>query len=223
VPPSPDRSDILASAIESLRWHFEQLEWMEREGDLPGPELTKAYFFDVLICTHAVCIGEDTAGADFEDKGSLLHTLAGLDRILRRLLRGEDDPCRRHEKIVERVRIMSETDPHVYSALALFAIRSLEREYRLCAPLRGFVIEVLSGDRKPPSGRGARRTHPFRDLFISFVLDDLVAQGGLHPTRNDATEPGMSACDIVAEAMRALGRQPASYDAIKRIWINTRV
>ncbi|PRX27674.1 hypothetical protein, partial [Meinhardsimonia xiamenensis] len=210
-------------ATESLRWQFEQLAWMEREGDLPRPELTVAYFFHVLTSTHAACIGDDSTGVDFEDRESLLHALAGLDRILRRLLREENDPCARHEKVVERLLILSENDPDVHAALNLFAIASLEDEERMCAPLRRFVIEVLRGERKPPSGRGARRIHPFRDLFICYVLDDLVWRWGLHPTRNDATEPGMSGCDIVAEAMRRLDRQPASYDAIKRIWLNMRV
>jgi hypothetical protein len=67
--------------------------------------------------------------------------------------------------------------------------------------LRHFVCTALGGNFKRPRGRGRARARKWlRDRLLLEILEELVAKFDVRPTRNDESDPGNSACDLVVEA-----------------------
>lgn len=85
--------------------------------------------------------------------------------------------------------------------------------------LRRFLASVLRGELDAPVRPGRRPGIVARSVLIAAVTQDVVDRFDLPPMRNDATDAAQSACDAVAQAMRALRFSPASYDRIKQIWL----
>lgn len=110
-------------------------------------------------------------------------------------------------------------DPVAWRSLAGIAALMLRNREDLPGPVRDVAIAVLEGRLPCPALRGRPPRRPLRDEAIAHLVADLAEGFGLAPTRNDASAHRSSACDIAAEALRALGRSPASYAAVKRIWL----
>lgn len=107
-----------------------------------------------------------------------------------------------------------------FDALCLHGAGFIADDRKMPLALREFLVGVLKGKLSRPRQPGRPKTHPSRDPLLFACLAEVADRFGLKPTRNDATGREMSACDIVAVAMRQLGHSPTSYPALKRIWLN---
>jgi hypothetical protein len=85
--------------------------------------------------------------------------------------------------------------------------------------LRVFLADVLHGHKKPPRRSGRPRNVASRNRIIAAAVWDVASKFGLRPTRNEATTTAQSACDAIADAMRALNKSPRGHVAIKKIWM----
>ena len=112
----------------------------------------------------------------------------------------------------------SEESPLAYKALQS-AVGSLRRDGEpLPAELLEWSLDVAEGKRELPS------VGPGRSPYSNQVRDELIVRTvqalvgcGLKATRNQATEPAESACDAVAEALKAYNIDLV-YESVARIW-----
>lgn len=108
-----------------------------------------------------------------------------------------------------------------HSAVCLAISRVLEEGGEIPPLARTWLSEFLQGKIVAPK-RGSGR--PQQNMFIPILVLGAVSacvDAGMMATRNDASEP-VSACDAVAEAMCKLGIRPASYEGVKRVWLEAR-
>jgi hypothetical protein len=79
------------------------------------------------------------------------------------------------------------------------------------------AVAVLRGEKKRPVRHGKfAEGIGLRNTYIWLATRRLVKRGMI-ATRNDAS-PATNACDAVAEALKQLDENPASYASVKRIW-----
>jgi hypothetical protein len=83
--------------------------------------------------------------------------------------------------------------------------------------MRGWAAEAMLGAIERPPQRGRPASVADRDEVIFYAVRTLVHRTNLKPTRNAESKPE-SACDAVAQALSLLGRRPASYKSVARIW-----
>lgn len=112
-------------------------------------------------------------------------------------------------------------DQVAHDALGSHAAALIADGRPLAPELRRFVIDVLlTNCKRPVRSRGYRPETAYRDRLICWVISTLCEQFELKPTRNDQAKRGnFSACDAVAEAMRALKRRPSTFFRVKEIWM----
>lgn len=68
--------------------------------------------------------------------------------------------------------------------------------------------------RYRPRGRGQPRASINKVGSMAFAVGAVIGRFGLKHYRNDATESEHTALDAIAEAMRRLGKEPASYKGV---------
>ena len=114
----------------------------------------------------------------------------------------------------------SETDTVAYDA-AQQALRHLrESSEEIPHELHEWAYDVTTGLRTPPKTGPGRNpsTNRVRDATIIRTMEILVSCG-LQPTRNEATEPAVSAADAVSAALKALG-EDLETGSVAKIWTN---
>lgn len=83
---------------------------------------------------------------------------------------------------------------------------------------QSWVADVLLGKRVRPKRSGRPRKSTLEHISIVMAIYYACRNHGYLPTRNETREDHVSACDVVAEAMVRLRKQPQSFAHIKRIW-----
>ena len=114
----------------------------------------------------------------------------------------------------------SETDTVAYDA-AQRALRHLrESSEEIPRELHEWAYNVATGLRtRPKIGPGRDpSTNRVRDATIIRTMEILVSCG-LQPTRNEATEPAVSAADAVSAALKVLG-EDLEIGSVAKIWTN---
>jgi hypothetical protein len=87
--------------------------------------------------------------------------------------------------------------------------------------LKALVMLRIDGRLERPKSRGRSRTKNWeRDAYVFKAIEDLVAEFGVRPTRNDVTTAADSACDLVSKAFKEAGEHTLTYKAVKAIWLN---
>lgn len=82
---------------------------------------------------------------------------------------------------------------------------------------RQWLANYLEGKLDPPPRpRGALPKGGLHHVICECI--ELLVAGGMVGARNDATER-RSACDVLAEALRQAGLQPATFEGVKRIYL----
>lgn len=118
---------------------------------------------------------------------------------------------------------LSQTDQSAFLAACYLAAGYLRSNEPMPESLRLFAIEYLSGRSSiPPRPRvrptGDRKKH---DILVE-VIAWTCRRFPVHATRSSNARPGAdhknSACDIVADAMKALEMKPANFDDLTKIW-----
>ncbi|WP_457650365.1 hypothetical protein [Profundibacter sp.] len=107
----------------------------------------------------------------------------------------------------------------IFDALCIHGAQNISNDTQMPTELRDFLVAVLTGKRPRPSRTGRPKVNSSRDALIFAVILEVAEEFRLKPTRNDASTHQMSACDIVAEAMRQMRHSPSSYTALKKIWV----
>lgn len=124
-----------------------------------------------------------------------------------------------YEAKIESLVAASATSRVAYEALCHHSANLCSSCCVIIPQLRLFMVEVLRGERERPSRRGTPKVHPSRNQILYALLVDIVDRFDVSPTRNKATPSGISACDIVAEAMPNDPRLPKSQSALEQIWL----
>lgn len=107
-------------------------------------------------------------------------------------------------------------EPHAWDVVSDHVAAKLRKREALTNKERDFAAGVLEG--KTPTRKRGR--DPRVEAWIGRGIRELVEYGvelGFPATRNDASPP-LSACDLVAEAMKAEGLSPRTFAAVKAIW-----
>lgn len=124
---------------------------------------------------------------------------------------------------LDEVLRLSQTDQSAFLAACYLAAGYLRSNEPMPESLRLFAIEYLSGRSSiPPRPRvrptGDRKKH---DILVE-VIAWTCRRFPVHATRSSNARPGAdhknSACDIVADAMKALEMTPANFDDLRKIW-----
>lgn len=140
---------------------------------------------------------------------ALAITLKALDETLW-VTAFESDP----ETVVE----LSKTDPKYFEGLRLSVGALVIENKPLPDPYRKWLYAFLYDAVVPPKQPAGRRKTPLNEEMVIDLVSDLV-ELGMQATRNDATTHNDTACDAVAAALRKSGKQPQSYDRVKKIWL----
>lgn len=93
---------------------------------------------------------------------------------------------------------------------------ALEQGETLPKEAVSWLIEFLRDELPQPDKRSRSRGMKWKHFLICEAIRMLELEGMI-ASRNDAT-PDFSACDVVADALTALGESDASYDGVKKIW-----
>jgi hypothetical protein len=113
----------------------------------------------------------------------------------------------------------ADTDPLAFDVACSIVGRAVRQKTDLPEDVASFAADIITGERRKPKRRGKNAgAYMFRDqAIVEFV--ELAMSYGFLATRNDASDHENSACDIVAEALKARGLSPKSYKQIKEIWL----
>ena len=110
----------------------------------------------------------------------------------------------------------AKSDPDYWKALEQIEAHYHRIKQMLPPTLADWRVNVNEGKLMMPGRkRGRPKENSSRDMRIVHCISVLEALG-MNATRNDATEPEESACDVVAKALEK------SYKTIKRIWLGAR-
>lgn len=121
----------------------------------------------------------------------------------------------RHE--TARLMAWAEADAVGFDVLRLGVAYSLEKGEELPPDALQWLVRHLRGAVIRPKARAGAKTESWLHGMIWGAVTVLV-DAGMKATRNDASE-ATSACDAVAEALDALGLEPATFYGVKRIWL----
>jgi hypothetical protein len=109
-------------------------------------------------------------------------------------------------------------DAEGFDALRFAVADALEQGEQLPAEIREWLLKYLRGETLRPKGVAGRKgedwLHQLIYMAVLCRIDD-----GMTATRNDES-PKTSACDAVAEAMSEIGREPATFHGVKRVWLD---
>lgn len=109
-------------------------------------------------------------------------------------------------------------DAVAYEAALGLGADYLERRERMPHELEQFVVQHLRGAIKKPRQRGVHlMTQRPRNLLIWEAVEGLTLLG-LKRTRNDASESGYSACDMVSEILINDIKIPLTFAAVYEAW-----
>lgn len=123
---------------------------------------------------------------------------------------------------IEELRCSADSSPAVALALNIHARKSVLYNLLMPFSLRHYIADRLfdeSGSSKPAK---QNETFPFRDAMTVDVIEDLVKHDGLNAYGSSAEGFAGSACWVVAEAQRQLGRRPNSPQGVAKILLHAR-
>lgn len=108
-------------------------------------------------------------------------------------------------------------DPMMWEVMTM-AIHDLTLHGKpLPVPLAELAVEIMRGEITRPAARG-RRANTDRDLVIQLaVMQITTAFPETTATRNEATDGGPSACEIVADVLAENGVD-LGYRSVEKIW-----
>lgn len=108
-------------------------------------------------------------------------------------------------------------DREGWDVLRLGLANAIDRGDEIPREALQWLARHLRGEIERPDGTPG--THDAEGLHVAiFMAVHMLAQKGMKPTRNDASEP-TSACDAVAKAMAEIGLQPATFYGVKKVWL----
>lgn len=111
-------------------------------------------------------------------------------------------------------------DREGWDALRLGVANAIERGDELPREARQWLALYLRDEIKSPHGTAG--THNAEGLHVAiFMAVHSLVQSGMKATRNDAS-PSTSACDAVADAMGKIGKEPATFFGVKKVWLTKR-
>jgi hypothetical protein len=114
--------------------------------------------------------------------------------------------------------------PDTYDIAIRVVARNLLNGFELPNKLQVFASIVITGSHRRPAQRGRRRSDNWeRDCEILHLLNVLVVDFDMNPTRNDETTRSASACDLVAAGFAIAGQKMITYKAVKAIWHSARL
>lgn len=116
---------------------------------------------------------------------------------------------------------LSKTDPRYFEILRLTIGRMVMEEEPIPKLYRKWLYAFLYDGIKPPTRSTGRRPEPLKIEMVVDLVSQLVDLG-MKPTKNDTAEHSNTACDVVADALTKLGKQPSSYLRVKKIWLENR-
>lgn len=210
--------EAVEHARRSVTELFETLSYFEGDLGIGAQEMELVDFLEGLENHHenqSVETGPETSHGEELWEIQLRQAWAeGLSPDSRP--QGERQP---YPATLRRLVAISDRNVAAFDALCIHGAGLISRDQKLPLEMRAFLVDMLTGKLSRPRPPGRPKAHPARDPLLFSCLVDVAERFGLRATRNDATEHEMSACDIVAEAMRQLRHSPASYSALKRIWL----
>jgi hypothetical protein len=119
--------------------------------------------------------------------------------------------------VVER----SLTDPKYFDHIRQTIGVLILQQKPLPDPYRYWLNSYLTDGILPPKRPRGRIEKPHAIERVVCLVSELV-EIGLPPTRNDEASIRESACDVVAAALKSLGKQPQSFSRVKRIWLENK-
>ena len=114
----------------------------------------------------------------------------------------------------------AKSDHYYFQALKFGIAHSLKEGNPLPEQAVLWLAEYLLGKTIEPKQKQGRANSDIVHLHICMQIFSLV-NDGMQATRND-TSPQISACDAVADALKALNLSPKTYEGVKRIWIKNK-
>lgn len=149
------------------------------------------------------------------------HELEPISRAWEAGLRPE--PLSRHVRphltMLDDLIVQTKTNPAYFDALSIVGANLLIDAKPIPYLMRDFMASILRGEAKRPHALNRNTSRRIDNFILCNAVEQLVDEFELTPTRNQVSgSVGTSACDIVADAMVALGRQPSRYDSIRKIW-----
>lgn len=126
------------------------------------------------------------------------------------------DPGEWDEASIEKMIELSEHSYDIFQAVRFVA--QIETNVQSSTHLRAWRSRLVAGLlSEPPKDSGqSRYKNLVRDTFMVGEIKRLK-KVGFNPTRNKATEPAKSACDVIAAAWRGLGNI-ITYDGVANVW-----
>lgn len=116
----------------------------------------------------------------------------------------------------------ADRDPLTHDALCWLGagfVRRAETAAEMPEDLRQFLAEVLAQNRPRPSRRRGRPSPSAeRDHAVVELIDRIVMNFGIAPTRAEDADHSDSACDFAAAALRQAGLRPNSYGRLAQLW-----
>lgn len=88
--------------------------------------------------------------------------------------------------------------------------------------LRSYIADRLVDEVRPSKPANRPKVFPLRDLLIVDIIEDLVKHEGLKAYGSSTEGFEGSACWVVAEAQRQLGRTPNSPRTVAKILLKVR-
>lgn len=119
----------------------------------------------------------------------------------------------------EKLILAAKEDPYAFDAMRLGIAFFLKQKEELPPEAMEWLVQYLRGELSRPKKRVGAKSKASRHSRISHIVGELVSKGMI-ATRNDVS-PATSACDAVADALAKLGSEPATFQGVKRIWLNT--
>jgi len=129
------------------------------------------------------------------------------------------DLCRQIPALASYVTDLALTDPCAFDVVGMVAAGHIKNNFPLPDKLKIHVIRRLEGVYTRPGGQGRFR-NKWRDAMIFGAVALVMERGeGIERTRNDhpSRKASVSACDVVADALREIGYGRIGYEEVKQI------
>ena len=128
-------------------------------------------------------------------------------------MKGSEMISKNPTELIEKAK----NDPDYFDAIRFGIALHLRIEKELPQIILDWLIEHLQGKTKRPRKAAGRGISLGLHVTVAQVVQVLVDRG-MHATRNDES-PATSACDAVAKALFDLGKTPASFAGVKKVWL----
>jgi len=129
------------------------------------------------------------------------------------------DLCRQIPGLTSYVTELAVTDPCAFDVIGMVAAEHIKNDYPLPDDLRIHVIRRLEGVYMRPGGQGSFRNR-WRDAMIFGAVALVIEKGeGIKRTRDNypSRNASVSACDVVANALREIGYGRVGYEEVEKI------